>query len=146
MNDKFARVLAAAIGCAALPACGSNHDAASRQLVAITHLSSEPAGTLSITDDSTYTYLTSSAKTQTNGSLSSAEFKTLTSRLGELDALYAEHAAQDSSMCSRLDDGYLLSSKSGSACFITSSVSDPARRSTLDYFVGLYNQRATTTR
>lgn len=136
-------VLAAALTLGLLPGCGSGHDAGSRQLVAITHLSTEPAGTVSVIDDSSYTFLLANAKMQTQGTLSAGEFATLKSHVADLEPLYSQ-SVPDSGVCEQAIDSYLLISKVGSACFVVSSVSEPDPRATLEYFVALYKQLAVT--
>jgi hypothetical protein len=134
-------VIAAVSVLSVLPSCASNHDASSREVIAITHLSTEPSGTVSVADDSTYSYLSATAKKQTQGMFTAAEFATVNSNAADLGPLYS-HSAPDSEACTKAADGYVLISKVGSACFVVSSVSDPDPRATLDFFVTLYGQKA----
>jgi hypothetical protein len=134
------RVMSAALACCAT-CCASSQDAASRQVIGITHLTTQPAGTVSVSDDRTYSFLGKSGKPQVDGTLSTEEFATLSSHVVDLRALY-QKATMDSDACSRESDSYILLANAGTACFVVRSVSDAGPLATLQYFVDLYNLKA----
>jgi hypothetical protein len=128
-----------------LVGCSSGRDANSRELVAIVHLASTPAGSLSVSDDGSYTYLPD-GKAQRQGTLSPSEFETLQSRTARpvLEALYAFAEKVDSEQCQLVADGYYLNSVIGGACFVPSNISDTQANDTIEYFVSLFAQKAAT--
>lgn len=128
------------------PACAGNGDAVSRQLIAVAHHVGEPSGTLAVEDDGRWSFLVSSAKTQTQGVLSSAELSELEVHLERprLQALYAEKS-QDDDRCAQLEDGYVIMSKGGTACFVMSDELTPKTRADLDYFVALFSDHSNKT-
>lgn len=134
--------LALALGQTLVAGCAANGDAASRELLAITHLAAEPVGLLSVSDDGTFSFLNWTSSSQTRGALSSAEFATLRAHLtpAKLEALYAQ--GSDSGPCDQETNSYFLHTKAGVACFVVATVSDPAARATLDFFVELFAQKA----
>jgi hypothetical protein len=136
--SKGALVLAVGL----LSGCATQQDAKSRELVAISHLASEPVGTLSISDDKTYTYLPN-GKAERQGTLSSTEFDTLQPHVTRLalQALYAFGEA-NSDRCQLNGDSYTLNSVVGASCFLLANISDPTAHDNLQYFVTLFADKA----
>lgn len=123
--------------------CATTNDAVSRQVVAVTHLATEPSGTLSVSDDKSYEFLAADGHAHRQGSLSDADFDALVDRTQNLDSLYAEArpVAED---CLAAEDGYQLQSKHGTACFQMSTMtsSDSEARASLQFFMTVYDQES----
>jgi hypothetical protein len=128
---------------ALVAACAGNHDASSREIFSMVHLSATPTGSLSLSDDRSYEFLDSSSKSQRKGSLSQSEFDSLTHGLSRdaLEALYS-HEEASAEACTKDADGYVLNTKVGSACLVTRNVSDPNARAILDSLVALFDRIA----
>ena len=126
-----------------VPACATDGDAKSRELVAISHLATAPVGSLSISDDRTYAFLDQTSKSEKRGTLSSAEFEKLRPRVARsaLDALYA-HRNADPDRCGLANDGYVLVSRAGTGCFVLSSLADAEARASVEFLVMLFSQKA----
>jgi hypothetical protein len=125
------------------PACASDRDAVSRQLLAVTHHVGAPDGMLAIDEEGRWNFVDSAAKTETKGVLSSAELAELKVRLERprLEALYAEKS-QDDDRCGQLEDGYILISKVSVGCFVMSDELTATTREDLSYFVGVFNDHS----
>ena len=96
-----------------------------------------------MSDDASYTFLNSSTKTETRGQLSTSEFNELKAIVASpsLENLYQQRNADDNA-CNQAEDGYVLSSRLGSACFVISTVSDPAAKEDLDFVTTLYQEKS----
>jgi hypothetical protein len=125
-----------------VPACATDGDAKSRELVAISHLTA-PAGSLSVSDDRSYAFLDDTTKSEKRGTLSSAEFEALQPHVARasLDALYAQRDS-DPDRCGRASDGYILVSPAGTGCFVLSTVADAGARASVEFFATLFSQKA----
>jgi hypothetical protein len=132
---------------ACLPACAADGDAKSRELVAISHLAAEPVGSVSISDDRTYVFVSSTTKSESRGTLSPAEFDTLKAHVARstLDALYT-HRDADPDRCEVARDSYFLTSAVGTACFVLPAITDTEARAKLAFFAQLFQQKAATAR
>jgi hypothetical protein len=133
------------LGCALMlltaSACASGGDAASRQLGAISRVTA-PSGSLAISDDGGYSFVDSSKMRETHGKLSPSQLDEVEARVAEprLSKLYGFRAEDDA--CEGADDGYFLQSRLGTACFVTSSLTDSSARADLDFFRDLYEDTA----
>jgi len=126
-----------------VPACAADGDAKSRELVAISHLATAPAGSLSVSDDRSYAFLDDTSKSEKRGTLSSTEFEALKPHVARasLDALYT-HRDSDPDRCGLASDGYILVSPAGTGCFVLSAVVDAEARASVEFFAALFSQKA----
>ncbi len=127
---------------AAFTGCASGGDAVSRELVSITHRVTTN-GALGVSDDGGYEFIDSSEKRATKGQLSRSELEELEAHLAEprLAVLYGFRSTDDNA-CSVAVDGYIIKSRAGTSCFVSSEVTDNAARADLDYFIGLYREKS----
>jgi hypothetical protein len=134
-------VAVAALASAATSGCAADHDAVSRELVAISHLASPPVGALSVTDDGHYEFVDSTARTTHTGVLPAAELARLRSQVASpgLDALYTQRAA-DPDRCEQESTSYVVGSRLGTACFVKGDVADPEARARLEFLVSLFTK------
>jgi len=126
---------------ALLIGCAGGSDAVSREVVSIRHLSTAPIGALAVSDDSAYEFFDD--HTLKKGSLTASEFAALrehTSRAA-LQSLYV-YLETDPERCSAGGDAYLITSKSGTGCFVVANVSDAASRAHLEFLVDLFAQKS----
>jgi hypothetical protein len=142
MARELLLVAIAALVSAYTPGCASNHDAASRQLVAISHVASPPVGALSVNDDGRYEFVDSTARTKHAGVLPTAELARLRSQVASpgLDALYTRAVNPD--RCQRESTSYVVGTRLGTACFVEGDVREPAARARLEFFVGLFTEKS----
>jgi hypothetical protein len=143
LNPKS--VAMAALGSACALGCAANHDASSRELVAVSHVASPPVGALSVSDDGSYEFVDSTKRTKHTGLLSDAELARLRSQISSpgLEALYG-HRAASPDRCEHESTSYVVGSRLGSACFVPGDVSDPGARARLDFFVTLFTEKSAT--
>jgi hypothetical protein len=143
MTRDLLLVAVGALVSACAPGCAANHDAASRQLVAISHVASPPVGALSVADDGHYEFVDSTARTKHTGVLPAAELARLRSHVASpgLDALYT-HRAANPDRCQQESTSYVVGSRLGTACFVQGDVAEPASRARLDFFVTLFTEKS----
>jgi len=127
----------------AVAGCASRHDESSRQVVSVSHLSTPPVGSLSVSSDSAYEFLDFRAQSALRGRLTESEFAALNVHTNQsaLRELYA-HAESDSSHCDGGGDGYLVTSVLGTACFVVSAIADSQSRAHLEFLASLLSQKA----
>lgn len=125
-------------------ACASGGDAVSRQLISISHIASSPIVALSIDDEGRYEVVDSENETATPGALSLSELQAVRTRVASprLEQLYEERS-ENGDACAEVADGYLLTSRLGTACFIASTLSGRVAPD-LVFFVDLLTTKADT--
>jgi hypothetical protein len=136
-------LVAVALASAGAPGCAANHDAVSRELVAISHVASPPVGALSVADDGRYEFVDSSARTKHAGLLSAAELALLRSQVASpgLEAFYTQSASSPE-RCQHESTSYVIGSRLGTACFVESDIAEPEARARLEFFVTLFTEKS----
>jgi hypothetical protein len=140
-SSGFAFLLVFAAGLSG--GCATDHDARSRELVAISHDAAPPIGLLSVADDGSYSFTDSERQSFTRGNLTPAEFETLKSHVSNsaLEALYAQRES-DPERCSSDSAGYFVTTTQGTACFVGAHISAANARASLEFFSQLFIQGA----
>lgn len=123
-----------------IAACGSDQDAGSRQVLAMSHVSADPVGSFSVSDDGTYAFRSEKTARETLGVLSSSDFEKLNSYVSDasLESLYAHAEPLESDQCETNANGWYLHTARSTACFVTTNITDEDTRKRFDFFIDLF--------
>jgi len=126
-----------------LSACASDGgDVASREVVNITHSSTEPAGSLSVSDDGRHSFLREPpTTTEVWGRLSAAELAALRAQVANLQVQEQDFSAYPACMAS--ENGYRIAVRGGSSgdCFEVNGTSSSAHQQAVDFLADFYQQK-----